>query len=64
MAICVALTAVHLPGTYKLVQVHAHWDQVGSNNGSEHTVNGLGYAGEVIYLYIEISLINSMVTSL
>lgn len=41
-----AVTALHLPGTYKLRQIHGHW---GSEpmNGSEHLVGGVGYAGEV-----------------
>jgi len=42
--------AVHLDGTYKLKQIHCHW---GSEpmNGSEHTVGGVGYAGELHFVH-------------
>ena len=35
-----------LPSKYKLEQIHAHWGRV-EDEGSEHTVDGKGYPGEV-----------------
>lgn len=40
------MTASHLPGSYQLAQFHAHWG-TGAKDGSEHLVQGKGYACEV-----------------
>ena len=40
------LTAVHLPDTYRLHNIHCHWG-LEPMNGSEHLVGGVGYAGEI-----------------
>ena len=36
-------------GTYKLLQFHLHWG-VSANQGSEHTVNGQSYSGELHFV--------------
>lgn len=48
---CLALTAVHLPDTYRLRQLHCHWGTE-PMNGSEHLIGGVGYAGEVTSITI------------
>ncbi|KAE9419396.1 hypothetical protein Angca_003336, partial [Angiostrongylus cantonensis] len=40
------LSASHLPGTFELIQFHAHWSNDGSC-GSEHLLNGKAMSGEV-----------------
>lgn len=37
---------------YKLEQFHCHWGCT-STKGSEHTVDGVPYAGEVSEIYVE-----------
>lgn len=44
--ICLEMTGGPLESKYKLVQFHCHWG-VTSDEGSEHTVLGKKYAGEV-----------------
>ncbi|KRZ68248.1 Carbonic anhydrase 7 [Trichinella papuae] len=41
-----SLSAVHLPATYILTQIHCHWGTE-PMNGSEHVIGGVGYAGEI-----------------
>lgn len=45
------LGAEHLPGLFKLVQIHMHFDK-GANNGSEHLVDGKGYTGEIHLVHV------------
>lgn len=40
------LTAIHLPGTYKLIDIHGHWGN-DPNCGSEHLIAGVSYSAEV-----------------
>jgi len=40
------LTGTHLPGTYRLAEVHAHWGER-SNDGSEHLLANQGFAAEI-----------------
>jgi len=40
------LKGKHLPGTYRLADVHAHWG-TGPNDGSEHKINNNAYAAEI-----------------
>lgn len=41
-----AITATHLPGTYKLIDVHGHWGN-DPTCGSEHLIAGEAYSAEV-----------------
>lgn len=45
-----ALSGGPLDGEYELWQFHAHWGDC-NEKGSEHTVKGKMYSGEVIYLH-------------
>lgn len=40
------LSGAHLPATYRLIEVHAHWGEK-SNDGAEHLIGGKGYAAEL-----------------
>jgi carbonic anhydrase len=40
------LTGSHLPGTYRLLEIHAHWGEK-SNDGSEHLIGNKAYASEL-----------------
>ncbi|VDM60255.1 unnamed protein product [Angiostrongylus costaricensis] len=44
------LSASHLPGTFELIQFHAHWSNDGSC-GSEHLLNGKAMSGEVHFVF-------------
>ncbi|KRY12892.1 Carbonic anhydrase 7 [Trichinella patagoniensis] len=46
LTLTLALSAVHLPATYILTQIHCHWGTE-PMNGSEHVIGGVGYAGEI-----------------
>lgn len=49
--LCLVISAIHLPGTYRLKQIHCHWGD-DAKNGSEHFVDGVGYAAEVCKLFV------------
>jgi len=40
------LTAIHLPGTYRLIDIHGHWGN-DPNCGSEHLISGVSYSAEI-----------------
>ncbi|CAJ0610321.1 unnamed protein product [Cylicocyclus nassatus] len=44
------LTASHLPGKFRLLQVHGHWGET-ADSGSEHSVNNKRFAGEVHFVF-------------
>jgi hypothetical protein len=50
--IILALLGPHLSDTYKLAQFHAHWG-THDCDGSEHTVDGREFAGEVMHYSVE-----------
>lgn len=45
-----ALSGGPIEGTYELLQIHCHWGEK-DDEGSEHTIDGKKFAGEV-KLYI------------
>lgn len=50
------LTSPHLANgsPYRLVQFHAHWG-FNEKDGSEHTVNGVEYAGEIHFVHYKVA---------
>ncbi|GBN42985.1 Carbonic anhydrase 1 [Araneus ventricosus] len=53
------LTGGPLEHSYQLVQFHCHWGKC-CNSGSEHTVDGKGYAGELHLVHWNVDLYNSV----
>ena len=48
MCWCLVLRGGPLTGSYRLRQFHLHWGSA-DDHGSEHVVDGVRYAAEVIY---------------
>ncbi|VDM97168.1 unnamed protein product [Thelazia callipaeda] len=44
------LSGSHLPGRYKLWEVHGHWGTE-KNSGSEHLLNGKGFSAELHFVF-------------
>ena len=42
-----SLSGGPLEGNYKIIQMHAHWGKKGGKGGSEHTIDGKKYDGEL-----------------
>ncbi|CAD5233859.1 unnamed protein product [Bursaphelenchus xylophilus] len=45
-----AISGGNLTGTYRLHNIHFHWGQ-NTSHGSEHSVNGVKYAGEMHFVF-------------
>ncbi|PRD34444.1 UNVERIFIED_CONTAM: Ca13 [Trichonephila clavipes] len=58
--LCVlGLTGGPLEHSYQLVQFHCHWGKC-CNTGSEHTIDGKGYAAELHLVHWNVDLYNSV----